>query len=123
MAVAVNQVLTERLAGNGHVVVEGATPLANGTLPQSARDVLSGLAPELGIFAGQRVYVVCHLYGSQPTEQLIEASRACAAAAAELLARPGGPALVGFGAGPMLPRGSTSIRRVELVLPHRLHHQ
>ncbi len=123
VAVAVNQVLTERLAGNGHVVVEGATPLANGTLPQSARDVLSGLAPELGIFAGQRVYVVCHLYGSQPTEQLIEASRACAAAAAELLARPGGPALVGFGAGPMLPRGSTSIRRVELVLPHRLHHQ
>ncbi|HEY5680959.1 MAG TPA: DUF4892 domain-containing protein [Pseudomonadales bacterium] len=123
VAVAVNQVLTERLAGNGYVVVEGVTPLPNGTLPPSSRDVLAGLAPDLGIFAGHRVYVVCHLYGSQSTEQLMEASSACSSTAAELLARPGGPALVGFGAGPLLPRGPTSTRRVELVLPHRLHHQ
>jgi hypothetical protein len=123
VAVAVNQVLTARLAGNGFVVVEGVTPLPNGTLTAASRDLLVGLAPDLGIFAGQRVYVVCHLYGSQPTERLLEASRACSSAVAALLTGPGGPELVGFGAGPLLPRGSTSTRRVELVLPHRLHHQ
>lgn len=123
VAVAVNQVVTERLAGNGYVVVEGATPLPNGALPAAARDILAGLAPDLSVFAGQRVYVVCHLYGSRPTEELLEASQTCSSAAAELLAEPGGPELVGFAAGPLLPRGPTATRRLELVLPHRLHHQ
>ncbi len=123
VAVAVNQVLTERLAGNGYVVVEGVTPLANGTLPAASREVLAGLASDLAIFSGKRVYVVCHVYGSQPTAQLLDASRACSVAAVELLAGSGGPELVAFGAGPLLPRGSTSTRRVELVLPHRLHHE
>lgn len=123
VAVAVNQVLTERLASNGYVVVEGVTPLPDGTLPVASRDVLAGLAPDLAIFAGQRVYVVCHLYGSQPTEQLLAASASCSDAAAGLLAREGGPELVGFAAGPLLPRGAAVTRRVELVLPHRLQHQ
>jgi len=123
VAVASNQVLTERLAGNGFVVVDGVTPLLDGRLPDSAQQALKDLAPALKIFAGQRVYVVCHIYGSASAESLLAAAGRCSAAAAKLLGSEGGPELVAFAAGPLLPRGAVAVARIELILPHRLQHR
>jgi hypothetical protein len=123
VAIAVNQILTEHLAGDGYAVIDGVTPLPNGQLQVAAEEALKELADRLAIFAGQRIYVVCHLYGSSATTELLAASERCSRAAAALLETPGGPELLAFAAGPLLPRAAGSVSRIELVLPHRLQHQ
>jgi hypothetical protein len=123
VAIGRNAEAIERLAGNGFSVVEGVHPLADGLLPDPAIAELSGLADRLDIFAGQTIYVVCHLYGSASASQLLANAQRCSAQAAELLTRTGGPELVPFAAGPLLPREVGNISRVELVLPHRLEHR
>ena len=120
VAVTGNQVFTEQLAGRGYAVIDGVTPSLDGGLPERARRTLGELAGQLGIFSGQRVYVVCHLYGSVATEALLDAAGRCSASAVALLARDEGPELVAFAAGPLLPRAEGSVSRIELILPHRL---
>jgi hypothetical protein len=116
-----NDQLFTRLAGEGSAVVEGLVPGRTGVLTDPQLDVLHELIDGLGVFRGQTIYVVCHLYGSEPAEALIERSEACAGQAVDALAADNGPALIPFGAGPLLPRiGMAS--RLELVLPHRLSH-
>jgi hypothetical protein len=124
VAVRPNAEILARLAGNGVAVVDGVTPAKTGELSPAALELLGALAQDMHVLEGQTVYVVCHLYGSQDPEQLIERSRLCAQAAADALTGEKGPELVPFGAGPLLPRDGGAQSRVELVLPHRLsHHQ
>ncbi|MFP6816269.1 MAG: hypothetical protein VB949_11455, partial [Pseudomonadales bacterium] len=73
-------------------------------------------------FTGHRIYVVCHIYGSSSADVLITAAGRCSQTAVQLLARDGGPELVAFAAGPLLPRASGTAPRIELILPHRLQH-
>jgi len=116
-----NENLTERLAGDGFAVIEGISPRADGTLPAEADEVLADLRERLNIFNGQRVFVVCHLYGPASAELLLEAAAGCSERAIQILNREGGPELVAFSAGPLLPRARGAIPRLELVLPHRLN--
>jgi hypothetical protein len=115
-------VLDGQLAGLGFAVIDGVVPLADGGLPDSARSALAEVAAALDIFAGQRVYVVCHLYGSAAADILLTAADRCSTEVVNLLVRDGGPELVAFAAGPLLPRASGTVSRIELVLPRRLHH-
>ena len=119
---ALNFKLTEALAGDGFAIIGGLRPRRDGALPPEGLQILRELAPRLRIFQRQTLYIVCHLYGPEEPEWLIERSERCAAAASEQL-RQGladgvGPKLAPFGAGPLLPR-TASAPRVELVLPHR----
>jgi hypothetical protein len=110
VAVRPNEQLVERLSGEGVATIDGVVP-----------EVTASLADGLKVFRGQIIYVVCHLYGSLSGAELIERSGRCADRAVDLLGHAGGPELMPFGAGPLLPRvGSGS--RIELVLPHRLAH-
>ncbi len=121
VAVGRNSQVLDRLAGDGRVLVDGVTPDQLGNLNDAAIERLETLAEGLNVFSAQTVYVVCHLYGSESAALLIERSQTCAASAIERLTRDGGPELVPFGAGPLLPRVGMSAR-IELVLPHRLSH-
>jgi hypothetical protein len=121
VAVERNTELLDRLAGDGMALVEGITPDRLGNLDDAEITSLEALAGGMKVFTGQTVYVVCHLYGSDSGVILIERSQACAASAAEVLDHADGPALVPFGAGPLLPRVGRGAR-IELVLPHRLSH-
>ena len=121
ISVGLNEKLTERLAGDGFAVIEGVTPRADGTLPVEGEKVLTDLSAQLNIFNGQRVFLVCHLYGPTRAELLLEAAARCSERAIEILNREGGPELVGFSAGPLLPRARGAIPRLELVVPHRLN--
>ena len=117
-----NLKLTEALAGDGFAVIGGLRPRRDGTLPGEGLQILRELAPRLRIFQRQTLYVVCHLYGPEQPEWLIDRAERCAAAVSEEL-QAGlnggeGPKLAPFGAGPLLPR-TASAPRVELVLPHR----
>jgi len=121
VAVRPNEQLVERLAGEGMATIDGVVPEVTGGLSDADAEVLTSLADGLKVFRGQIIYVVCHLYGSLSGAELIERSGRCAGQAVGLLGRAGGPELMPFGAGPLLPRvGSGS--RIELVLPHRLAH-
>jgi hypothetical protein len=122
VAVAENEILTERLAGEGYAVVEGVVPMHDGDLPASAPQILGAIADRMNIFTGHRIYVVCHIYGSSSADVLITAAGRCSQTAVQLLARDGGPELVAFAAGPLLPRASGTAPRIELILPHRLQH-
>jgi hypothetical protein len=122
VALSHNAEIFERLAGDGLAIVEDITPGRNGRLTEADQLMLETLAEGLDVFAGQTVFVVCHLYGSEDGAVLIDRSLGCAQMAVEALSRDPGPVLVPFAAGPLLPRpGSAS--RIELVLPHRLSHQ
>ena len=120
VAVASNQVLIEHLAGDGYAVVDGVRPLPDGSLPDLAQQNLKAIAAQLAIFSGQRVYVVCHIYGSTSPENLLAAADRCSVSAAGLLHTEAGPDLVAFAAGPLLPRAAGSDSRIELILPGRL---
>lgn len=122
VAVASNLILVEHLAGDGFSVIDGLSPQEDGNLPESARATLREVAEKLNIFSGQTVYVVCHLYSSAKTSAVIEAAQRCSEQAAAELTSDGGPKLVPFAAGPLLPRASGARSRIELVLPHRLDH-
>jgi hypothetical protein len=121
VALDLNTEILEKLAGEGLALVEGVAPDRMGTFDEVDAERLIELAPGLAIFKGQILYVVCHLYGPEPAMELIARSSDCAENAAEQLVSEGGPELVPFGAGPLLPRIGMSAR-VELVLPHRLPH-
>ncbi len=114
-----NMLLQQKLPGDGYLIVGGATPALDGTLDQAARDVLQTLRVPLQDFARDTVYVVCHLQGSSSADQLLERSDACARSAVEALTQDGGPTLVPFGAGPLLPRPQAPATRIELILPER----
>ena len=119
----VNAKLTERLAGDGYTLISGVRPRRDGTIPAEGVQMLQDIAPRLRIFERQRLYVVCHLYGPEAGDVLLERAGACArAAAGELGPRldgDAGPELIPFGAGPLLPRQGGAASRIELVLPHR----
>ena len=123
VSAAVNAQLTERLAGDGYSVIGGVRPRRDGTIPADGVRMLEEIAPQLRIFERQNLYVVCHLYGPESGEALLERAGACArAVAAELqrgLSPDGGPELIPFGAGPLMPRQGGAASRIELVLPHR----
>ena len=121
--VAVNATLAEELAGKGFAAVEGVRPRRDGSVPQAGLAVLDALAPRLATFERMTLYVVCHLYGPEDAAALLASSENCARRAqARLqggLAGEAAPVLIPFGAGPLLPRASGAVARVELVLPHR----
>ena len=120
VALSANEQLIERLAGEGVGMVENVVPGNDGRLDADALAVLAALGRELAIFQGQTVYVVCHLYGSEPADALLAAAASSARRAADALDSGDGPVLTPFGAGPLLPRAAGSLPRLELVLPHRL---
>ncbi len=110
--------MVQTLASRGHVIVSGATPALSGTLPAKAVVVLEGVGKHLGTLREETIYVVCHLYAPGSADASIERSATCAQSAVAALQTEGGPALVPFGAGPLLPR-EERLGRIELVLPHR----
>ncbi len=120
VAVARNAELVERLSRDGVVVLDGVRPAVDGTMPAAALDELDRIAVELERLSELEVYVVCHLYGSRATNELLRAAERCSEAAVERLRREQGPRLEPFAAGPLLPRLDGSNRRLELVLPERL---
>ena len=111
--------LASQLTRKGYVVVPGVTPLVDGRIGADAEEALPQLAPGLAQFAGQRLFVVCHIYGASDAERLLEAAARCSDRVVSLLASDGGPQLVAFAAGPMAPRSAMG-SRIELVLPPRL---
>ena len=121
VAVERNAEALDRLAGEGMSLIEGVIPDRLGNLDEAEVAILESLASGMDVFAGQTVYVVCHLYGPESGASLIERSQLCAAAAADVLGGDGESELVPFGAGPLLPRVGLGAR-IELVLPHRLSH-
>jgi len=122
VAVEHNLEMVERLSGEGYVVLEAVRPAANGEIDADSRQILDELGPVLAGVGSQQVYVVCHLYGAAATEILLTNALRCSESATELLSSPEGPELVPFAAGPLLPRRTGNISRIELVLPHRLDH-
>ena len=118
-----NAEVVQRLTGVGLSHIDGVTPAIDGTLNAAAELVLHDLGVELNALSGQTVYVVCHLYGTQNTDLLLDQSRLCARQAAEALQNETGPTFEAFGAGPLMPRASGATSRLELVLPHRLHRE
>lgn len=121
VALSLNDVVLEDLAGRGRAVVEGVTPDRQGNFDSVELELLADFQAGLTVFQSQTVFVVCHLYGSESGPALIERSKTCAQAAVQALGGPNGPELVPFGAGPLLPRTGFG-SRIELVLPHRLSH-
>ena len=110
--------IVDALGSKGHVIVNGVLPNLDGTLPARAKGVLESVRPHLEKLREKEVYVVCHLYAPGEVSGVIKRSQSCAEQVVGLLALSAGPALVPFGAGPLLPR-SDRVGRVELVLPHR----
>jgi len=122
-AMAPNALLARRLAERGWAPIDAVRPQADGSLAEPAHDVLSGLAAILQDFAGEPMYLVCHLYGSQPADDLLTASQRCAEQAVELVASDTDAEMAQlrpFAAGPLLPRSLPGAARLELVLPQRL---
>lgn len=120
VAVTYNQEMVDQLSGTGFVVLEGITPNADGSLGEQASARLAALADSLATLKGQEVFVVCHLYGSLSTNELLARAGACSDQAVTLLSAADGPTLTPFAAGPLLPRPAGTISRLELILPHRL---
>jgi hypothetical protein len=122
VAVEHNLEVVERLSSEGYVVLETVRPEADGGFEADARQILEALGPVLVGIGSQQVYVVCHLYGAAATEALLANAARCSETATELLSSAEGPQLVPFAAGPLLPRRTGNVSRIELVLPHRLDH-
>ena len=109
--------LTQELQRNGYAAIEGVGIEDSGAVALSA-ELAERLRTELGSLANRRVYVVCHLFGADDADTLIENSRRCARNFVEALGDFPGPDLVAFGAGPLFPRsGSGNESHVELVIP------
>ena len=118
--VARNREILERLSGQGVVIIDGVRPEPDGELSEESIRLLGSLAGELEVLAEIEVYVVCHLYGSRPPDELLLAAGRCSEAAVAALRSGGGPDLVPFAAGPLMPRQQSNVNRIELVLPARL---
>jgi hypothetical protein len=119
-----NRLLTRRLSERGWAPIEAVTPDTGGGFDEPGQQVLAGLAEELARFAGEQIYLVCHLYGPEPTAELLSRSQVCAERGAELIALGAdgaadfaAPDLQPHGAGPLSPRTPGNRSRLELVLP------
>ena len=116
-----NALVLRRLTGQGWTVIDGIHPAADGSLPAAAADILGGLSAQLAELRGAVPYLVCHLYGPMPVDELLAASTRCAEAGVALLAAAGDQrrpiVALPFGAGPLLPRGAMPVPRLELVVP------
>ncbi len=117
-------------------------PDMDGVLDGAALEMLVRAGRELAGLHSGSLYVVCHMYGARPADELIEQSRACAETArarlqagysevqergpvAEQKNRPRPPSttFIGFGAGPLLPRLHDEDplgNRIELIVPAQL---
>ncbi len=122
--VAINAELSERLAGEGVAIIEGVRPRRDGSIAEAEQTLLRQLGSRLATFERSTIYVVCHLYGSEPVPTLLERALACAGTARDLLGEAladntNAPTLEPFAAGPLLPRADAASARLELLLPHR----
>ena len=115
-----NRTLAETLARTGFAVIGGVVADEVGALAEDDIAKIEAVAATLGAFSRETIHVVCHLYGSDPVEDLQRASARCAGKAAEILQRVGGITTEAHGLGPLGPREGTAKARVELVLPYRL---
>ena len=115
-----NRTLAETLARTGFAVIGGVVPDKVGTLTEDDIANIEAVAATLGPFSRETIHVVCHLYGSEPVDELKRSSERCAGTAAEVLRRVGGVTAEAHGLGPLGPREGTAKARVELVLPYRL---
>ena len=115
-----NRTLAETLARTGYAVIEGVIPDKVGALSEEDMAKIESVAATLEPFGRETIHVVCHLYGSEPVDDLKQSSERCAATAAEVLERVGGVAAQAHGLGPLSPRDALAKARVELVLPYRL---
>ena len=116
-----NQSVAQTLAREGIAIIEQVRPDGRGVIDAAGLATLAAVAQQLSQFRGQTVYVVCHLYGSSAADDLIEWSNQCAATAATTIREVSEVEMVPFGAGPLLPRGSSP--RIELIIPHRLRRE
>ena len=82
VSAAVNAQLTEKLAGDGFFVIGGVRPRRDGTIPEAGMLELGSIAPQLRIFERQKLYVVCHLYGPEAGDVLLQSAEECATTAA-----------------------------------------
>ncbi len=125
-----NALLVQRLNERGWASVDGVEPGPDGSIDTAGRRLLEALAGPLAEFAGQPIYVVCHVYGPQQPQALLDASRRCAEAGVEAIAAGSTAAgstaagagsgeleLQAFGAGALLPRPNLRRPRLEIVLP------
>ena len=127
IAVERNAEVLRQLTGRGYAEISGLRPRRDGTLPESAAATLSAVGSQLRVVKDRQIYVVCHLYSASSVPAQLERAQSCADAAAELLREGIGAeagsvgklSLIPFAAGPLLPRGSENVSRIELVLPHR----
>lgn len=117
--VGMNRDLPEQLSRMGSASIDGVEPQRDGALGEQALERIDDVASRLGDFRGQTIFVVCHVYGSRPVDDLFAASQKCAATAAERLDAKGIDAEP-FAAGPMMPFAGRAIPRIELVVPRRL---
>lgn len=106
--------VVEALQSKGFALLGGAAPDDAGSLDDADLEALDELASALGGFEG-RVFVVCHLVGTDP-EGAATRSEACAETAAARL-KAGGVDAAGFGAGAFAPREGVPASRLELVVP------
>jgi hypothetical protein len=113
-----NRLLVRRLSERGWASIEAAVPDDDGAFDETSQQVLSGLAEELARFSDEQIYLVCHLYGSRGTDELLALSQRCAERGAELIGAAGGAAAPRpFGVGPLSPRTPINRSRLEVVLP------
>jgi len=120
VAIARDLQVAKRLGSTGMATLNGVRPAPDGSLPEEARQALTDVAADLQVFGNEQIYVVCHLYGSAPTAELLKRSERCAEEAVRILAAVEGPEYIPFAAGPLLPRTTGNVSRIELVLPRRL---
>ena len=111
--------VAENLSQRGYAVLTDAAPDRDGVLAGDDLDALDALAGALTAFAGETLYVVCHLSGEPDAEQSLARSADCAERAAARL-RAAGVEVAGFGGGALLPRRGAPLDRLELVLPRRV---
>lgn len=109
--------VVNELLSFGRVRLPAVVPDSLGSIPPETLDQLRELAQsELQALSEDEMYVVCHIYGSLSTEQLLEHSLLCAEQVVEVL-KEQGLKVVPFGAGPLAPSEQTADSRIELVIP------
>lgn len=122
VSVESNQNLATKLSSEGFAIVEGVQPGPDGSLDPAALAVLEQVSNQLTSFAGQQVYVVCHLFGALAVDELLSNAATCSETAVSQLQSDNGPSYQPFAAGPLLPGRGSNVSRIELVVPHRLDH-
>lgn len=119
-----NQDFAGVLARHGFVVVDGVVPNRYGELPSDAIDRLSSLSNLLDDFKNETIFVLCHVNGSRPVDQLIQESATCAETAIAALQGENEYDIRPFGVGPLAPlAGATPKSRVEVVIPRLLRRE